>query len=241
MRKNEETLGKAIEAIRNEQIAPGPPQELVDATVAKLAETQGQSDTPPFSNETGLVERLGPIKGVMRFAAAAALFIVAGYAAGRASAPRAPDMEQLQTALEPAIRRNVITQLRDDLQQGLATCYERLSDELGAQQRQDMARFATEILAASSSVTNKLLTELIESIDTAQRQERQRFAAAIEQIELERLRDDAQIASFAARTDDELERTKQGVARLLSSYGLLDNSAVHELRNSNNADERKEK
>ena len=241
MRKDEETVGKAIEAIRNEQIPPGPPQQLVDATVAKLAETQGQSDTLPLSSGMGLLERLGSVKDIIRFAAAAALLIVAGYAAGRASAPRAPDMEELRTALEPAIRRSVITQLRDDLQLGLATCYERLSDELGAQQSQDMARLATQILMASSSVTNKLLAELIESVDTAQRQERQRFAAAIEQIELERLRDDAQIASFAVRTDDELERTKQGVAQLLSSYGLLDNSAVDELRNSNNADERKEK
>ncbi len=241
MKEDQNTLERAIEAIRNEQIPPGPGQELVDATVAKLVGTQTQSDTPHLANETGLLGRLRPVKGIMKFAAAAALFIVAGYAAGRASAPRTPNLEQLRTVLEPAIRRNVIAQLRDDLQLGLATCYDRLSDELGTQQREDMARFAGQMLAASNSATNQLIAELIQSIDTAQKQERQRFAAAMEQMELDRLRDKAQIASFAVRTDDELELMKQGVAQLLSSYDPLDNSAVHELENSDNTDEREEK
>ena len=48
MKEDEHILEKALEAIKNEQIPPGPPQELVDATVTKLAETRGQSDTVPF-------------------------------------------------------------------------------------------------------------------------------------------------------------------------------------------------
>jgi len=65
-----------------------------------------------------------------------------------------------------------------------------------------------------------LLEELIESISTAQTQDRQWFTAALEQVELNRLRDSTAFASFAVRTEDELQRTKQGFVQLLS-YGVL--------------------
>ena len=241
MKEDENILEKAVEAMRNEQIPPGPPQELVDAAVTKLTEAQGQSDTPPFRGGMSFVERLRPLRGIARFAAAAVLLVVAGYAAGRVAAPRPPDMEQLQAALEPTIRRNVVAQLRNDLQSGLATCYDRLRDELDRQHRQDMGRFAAQTLAASNSVTNELLIELIESIDAVQIEDRQWVTAALEQVELTRLRDNAllstALASFAVRTEDELERTKQGVAQLLS-YGLPDGSATYQFENSDNPDER---
>ena len=36
MEENENKLEKAVEALKNEQIPPGPPQELADSTIAKL-------------------------------------------------------------------------------------------------------------------------------------------------------------------------------------------------------------
>ncbi|MHC4171168.1 MAG: hypothetical protein ACYSWQ_29875 [Planctomycetota bacterium] len=240
MKEDENILEEAVEAMRIEQIPPGPPQELVDATVTKLAETQGQSDTVPFGGGTSLVERLRPLRGITRFAAAAMLLIVAGYAAGRISAPRPPDMEQLQAALEPAIRGNVIAQLKDDLQSGLATCYERLSDELGRRHSEDMARFAAQTLDASNSVTSELFTAMIEAIYAAQTEQGQHFTAVIEQMELERRRDTAAFASFAVRTEDKVERMNQGMAQLLS-YGLAEGPAAHEFENSDNPDERRDK
>lgn len=240
MKKDEHILEEALEAIKNEQIPPGPPQELVDATVTKLAETQGQSDALPFGGGMSLVERLKSLRSITRFAAAAVLLITAGYAVGRISAPRPPDMEQLQAALEPAIRSNVIAQLKDDLQSGLSTCYERLSDELGRRHSQDMARFAAQTLDASNSVTSELLTAMIEAINAAQTEQGQRFTAVLEQIELERRRDTAAFASFAVRTEDELQRTKLGVEQLLY-YGLPEGPAAHEFENSDIPDERRNK
>jgi len=166
---------------------PGPPQELVDATVTKLTEAQGQSDKPPSGDGMSLFERLRPLGCIARFAAAAVVLIVAGYAVGRVLAPQPPDMEELQAALEPAIRRNVIAQLSDELQSGLVTCYDQLSDELGR-------RHADEKLSTA-------------------------------------------LTSFAVRTEAELERTKQGVAQLLS-YGLPGRAAIHNPENSKNPDER---
>lgn len=240
MKENENILEKAIEALKNEQIPPGPPQELVDATVTKLAETSEQSDTVPLGSRIRIVERLKAVRGIAKFAAAAVLLIGAGYATGRFSAPQAPDMEQLQAALEPAIRKNVVAQLSSDLQLGLANGYLQIRDELGEQHRQDMGWFAAQTLAASNSVTHELLAALIESIDAAQTQDRQWFTAAIEQVELNRLRDSAAFASFAVRTEDDLERTKRGVVQLLS-YGLPRGPATYEFENSNNPDERGKK
>ena len=65
-----------------------------------------------------------------------------------------------------------------------------------------------------------MLAELIESVDATQTQDRQWFTAALEQVELNRLRDSTAFASFAVRTEDELQRTKQGFVQLLS-YGVL--------------------
>lgn len=234
MKEDENILKKAIEALKNENIPPGPPQELVDTTVTKLAEASEQSDTAPLWNRTLGAERF---RGLAKFAAAAVLLIGAGYATGRFSAPQPLDMEQVQAVLEPAIHKNVIAQLSDDLQLGLAQGYVQLRDGLGRQHAQDMGRFAAQTLAASNSATHELLAELIESIDAAQTEERQWFTAAIEQVELNRLRDSAAFASFAVRTEDDLERTKQGFAQLLS-YRLPEGSATHEFENSNNIDER---
>lgn len=241
MKEDKDILEEAINAIRNEQVPPGPPQELVDATVTKLTDTQQQSGRLSFANGIGLVDRLRGFRGVAKFAAAALLLIAAGYAAGKLSAPQPPDVEQLQASLEPAIRENVIAELRNDLRLGLANCYVSLKDELGRQYREDMGRFAAQTLAASNSVTNERLTRLIEAINAAQTQDRQWVTAAIEQIELDRLRDNAQlstaIASFAVQTQDELERTKRSFAQLLS-YSLPEGSPAYEFEGSDKSDER---
>ena len=244
MKEDENILERAIKAIGNERIPAGPSQDLVDATFTKLSETQEQSGAASSGGVISLVDRVEAIRSIVRFAAAAVLLIVFGYAVGRISAPRPPDIEELQAALEPAIRRKVVAQLGSDLQAGLATCYDQLSDELSRRQQRDMAQFAAQTLSASSSITNELLAELIEAIDAAQTQDRQWFTAALGQIEADRLRADAQLStaltSFAVRTEDELVRTKQGVAQLLS-YGMPENSRVYEFENSDNPDERREK
>ena len=244
MEENENILKKAIEAIKNEQIPPGPPQELVNATVTRLVETQGQSDTLPLGSGIGLVERLRAVRGITRFAAAAVLLIVAGYAVGRLSAPRPPDMEQLQAALEPAIRRNLLDQIKHDLQSDLAGSYVQLRDDLTAQYRRDLNQFAAYTLTASGAATNQLLEELIESISMAQTQDRQWVTAAFEQTELNRLRDNARLSNafvnFAVRTEDELELTKQGMVQLLS-YARPESLAPKEFGNTDTSNERNKK
>jgi hypothetical protein len=219
MKEDENTLEKAVEALKNEQIPAGPPQELTDATVAKLAEASGGPQEATVGRRLWVVERLRAARGLAKVAAAVVLLITAGYA-GRLSSPRPPDVEQLRAALEPAIRQALLDETKDYLQAGLTNSYVQLRDELSQQYRQDLSQFAIRILAASNGVTNELLTELIESINAAQAQDRRWVAAALEQIESNRLQDRNQLSdalvTFAVRTEDEL----QNMAQLLSHTQL---------------------
>ena len=68
-------------------------------------------------------------------------------------------------------------------------------------------------------------------------QQQQMFAAALEQIELNRRRDNAQMSnalvSLAAQTEIELNQTKQDMAELLD-YSQPESFSPKELNNPNN-------
>ena len=244
MEENENKLEKAVEALKNEQIPPGPPQELTDSTIAKLAETAEQADTVQHKNRILIFEGLRATKSLTKIAAAAVLLIAAGYATGRLSGPRPPDMEQIRAAIEPAIRQELLAETKQYLQLGLANGYVRIRDELSQQYRSDLNRVALQTVATSNAVTNELLTELIESINEAQNQDRQWVVAALDRIESNRLQDRNQfsnaLATFALQTEDELMRTKQDVAHVLS-YAQPGFSIPDEIINSDNSNERTEK
>jgi hypothetical protein len=237
MEESENKLEKAVEALKNEQIPPGPPQELADSTIAKLAEIEEQTDTVKHKNRILIFEDLRAAKSLTKIAAAAVLFIAVGYATGRLSAPRTPDMEQIRVALEPAIRQHLLEETRQYMQLGLANAYIRIKDELSQQYRQELNRVALQSVAASNAVTNELLTELIASFNEAQSQDRQRIVTALEQIESRRLRDRSELsnafATLALQTEEEMERTKQDmvqdVAQLLSNT-QSDGSAPNQFR-----------
>jgi len=244
MEENENTLEKAVEALKNEQIPPGPPQEVTESTIAKLTKAAGQADTIKLKNRIRIVEGLRATKSLSKIAAAAVLLIAAGYATGRLSGPRPPDMEQIRAALEPKIRQNLLDETRQYVQLGLANGYIRIRDELSQQYRQELSRVALQSVAASNAVTNEMLIELIESFNEAQSQDRQRIAAALEQIESNQLHDRNQfgnaLATLALQTEDELIRTKQDMAHFLS-YTQPGQSNRDEIRNSDNSNERTEK
>lgn len=244
MEENENTLEKAVEALKNEQIPPGPPQEVTESTITKLTEAAGQSDIIRPDNRIRIIEGLKASKSLAKIAAAAVLLIAASYATGRLSGPRPPDMAQIQAALEPKIRQNLLDETRQYVQLGLANGYIRIRDELSQQYRQELSRVALQSVAASNAVTNEMLIELIESFNEAQSQDRQRIAAALEQIESNRLHDRNQLgnalATLALQTEDELIRAKQDMAHFLS-YTQPGQSNQDEMRNSDNSNERTEK
>jgi len=244
MEDNENILEKAVKALKNELVPPGPPQELSNATSAKLAEASDEPHTETVSGQIRIVERFKVAKSLTKIAAAAVLLIVAGYAAGRLSTPPPPDVEQLRAAIEPAIRDQLLDQMKQYLQLGLANSYIQIKDDLSQQYRQDLNRFAVQTLAASNAVTNELLAELIESINTTQAQDLRRIAAALEQIELNRLHDKAQLVggleTLAYQTEDELQRTRQDMVRFLVNT-RPDSPVPNKLTDMDNSNERSKK
>ena len=221
MEESDKILENAIETLKNEQIPPGPPQELVKSTLAKLTETEEQEDTATSRNRILIFNDLKAAKSLTKIAAAAVLLIAAGYAAGRLSAPQAPDMEQIRAALEPSIRQKLLDDTKQYMQVGLANAYVRIKDELSQQYRQELNRVALQSVAASNAVTNELLTQLVESFNEAQSQERQRIATTLGQIESRRRQDRTDLSNalttLAVQTEDELMRTKQDMAQFLSN------------------------
>jgi hypothetical protein len=153
-------------------------------------------------------------------------------------------MEQIRAAIEPAIRQNLLNETRQYVQLSLASGFLQVKDELSEQYQQELNRAAVQTLAASNTVTNELLTELLDAIQAAQIQDRRRVAAALEQIELNRLRDRNQLSSafetLAVRTEDELMQTKKDVAQVLS-YALPDSAAPYEFENLDSSNERNKK
>ena len=177
---------------------------------------------------------------ITKLAAAAMLLIALGYAVALLTVPRELDADQfhaletsLKTSLEPVIRQSLREELSRDWQLALAGSYVQLKDELSQQFRRDLNEFAIQTLAASSTVTNQHLADLIEAINAAHTQERRWIAAALEQIELNRLRDREQLTNgletLAFYTNDELMRTKQNLAEWIA-YSRPDDFVPNELK-----------
>ena len=141
---------------------------------------------------------------ITKFAAAAILLVVVGYATGRLSTPEPLDVEELKAA----IRQDLLEQMNDHWQSAFAAGCAQLKEELHQQVRRDLTEFAAQTLAASGTLTNQRLMELIKLIEAARRRERQQVAAALEQIEQDKIRLEKGLVTLAAQTN-ELLGTKQ--------------------------------
>jgi hypothetical protein len=153
-----------------------------------------------------------------KWAVAAVLLVLTGYAAGRLSG-FGVDMDQLSASLTNSIRADLAQEMTDQWRAELEASYLQLRDELNQQHQKDLNSFALQTLAASNNSTNQLLTELIQSINAAQAQDRQWVLAALDQIESNRLADTARfkngLQSLAVLTGNEFERTRQDMVQLL--------------------------
>jgi hypothetical protein len=251
MRKKKDILDKAVNALKNERLPHGPPKELTDAVATKLSQAGGQPGAASGRERTKTIS-LTKVAAAATLLVVAGYAIVAGYAVGRLTAPRPPDMEQLHAALEtslkssiePAVRQNLLEELKKYWQIALAGSYVQLKDELGQQFRSEMNEFGTQVLAASGAVTNQRLTELIEAINTAQTHERRWIAEAIDQIERSRLLETTELrndlATFAVRAEDEFRRTREDMTRFLV-YTRPDSLAPDQSQYPQNSKERSKK
>jgi hypothetical protein len=153
---------------------------------------------------------------ITKLVAAAVILITVGYAVGRLSAPEPLGVEELQAALEsslkaslePAIRQDLSAELNEQWQSAFAVNSAQIKEELQQQVRRDLTEFAAQTLAASGTLTNQRLMELIQLIEAARRREREQVAAALQQIEQEKIQLRNGLLAVAAQTN-ELQRMKQ--------------------------------
>ena len=218
MKKRKDKLSEALDRLQQEGLAQELPKEVIEETLRKIADS-GQH-VQPIRRPRSTIHHL------FRLAAAAAVFVLLGYTAGRLAAPKPVDLDQLREALtpsvaaaiEPTLRARVAEEMRRDYQLALASTYVRVKEELTEKYRNDLNRYALQTLAASNAVTNELLTQLVQSIDTAQTQDLRRITRALYEIEMNRVQDKTQLASglqtLAYRTEDELSRTKDAIVQL---------------------------
>jgi hypothetical protein len=217
MKKREDKLSEAVARLKQEGLGQELPKEVVDQTLRRIA----ACGPPPADSQT----RVLPTRHLFRLAAAA-VFVLLGYAAGRLAAPKPVDPDQLRDALtpsvaaaiEPVLRARLADEMRRDYQLALAGTYVRVKEELTEQYRSDLNRMAIQMLAASNAVTNELLAQLVQSIDTAQTQDRRRITRALYEIEMNQMQDKTQLASglqtLAYRFEDGLSRTNNVIAQL---------------------------
>jgi hypothetical protein len=94
----------------------------------------------------------------------------------------------------------------------LETRHSQLREEVYRQVRRDLTEFAAQTLTASRDLTDQRLVELVRLIEAARMQDRQRTAAALEQIDLNRLQDKTHfrngLQTLVVRAN-ELQPTKQ--------------------------------
>jgi hypothetical protein len=225
MERKEDIVNKSIDAMMKMEVPAGPPAEVIDATIAKLKENDG------LQQKSGVIKLSDRVtfKHLFKYAAAAVIMVSAGYIAGRLSSPKAPDIEEIQAALAPAIRQELLQDIIQYTQVSLAGSFAQLKEDIQKQYRQDLSDFAIQTLAATNAVTNQRLENLVNAISTVQNEDRRSVATALEQIELNRRLDKNQLATgletLALQTEDELKRTRQDMAQLLS-YAQPDSIGV---------------
>ncbi len=232
-------LEKATNELKNTAIPDGPPKELIEQTLRKISSGQENTSTTTKTNR---------FISIFKIAAAAVILIAAGFFIGQLTRPMKLDAEQFQaleksvkTFLVPLIRQGLKENMAQQLQVAVDQRYSELKNELQKQFNADLQKFAADTLNASGTITNELFLDLIDAINTAQARERNMFAVALEQLELNQLKRDSQIqdglVQFAVQTENELNTTKDGVAKLLA-HAQLDDSFLKKPETTNNEKEK---
>jgi len=222
-----DTLAKAIADLKQRGASSEPPQELINETLAQLAQAElavgAQRAVDRGAGPTRLL-----IWSATRLAAAALVLIAAGYAFGRITAPQ-PDIDELRAALlpslaaslEPAIRARVVAETTQDFQQAMVAGYIRTREELTEQYRADLIRFAANAFAASNDATNQLFRQFVDAFKMTQQQDRQLFASALEELDAKRATENAAlttaVARFASQTQTQLQQTNEIVSYLANT------------------------
>lgn len=216
MKRKNDILKKATDELRQRGGEKQVSKDALEQTLARLRENQAQCEGftfPPKQRNPWF-----------KTAIAAVLIMAVGFAIGKISGPNSEQLSsEIEAKLKPLITEAVVSELspliKDVTETAVLIGCSELANEFSRRLRADVDRMGLQVLAASGTLTNQRLEQLIEAINTAQHQERRWITAALEQIESNRLEDKVQLTgglrTLAFYTEDELERTRQDFAKLI--------------------------
>ncbi|MHC4291368.1 MAG: anti-sigma factor [Planctomycetota bacterium] len=155
------------------------------------------------------------------YAAAACIFIAAGFLAGRGLQPSL-DIDQLQqqwaATVQPQMEDRITASVVRSLQPEIVEEYGKLQDALSDQINLELKVYAEQTVTHNDTRIYQLLTGLIDAIETAQVQNQQWTLSAMAELENQQLRDKEEVynqfATFAVYTGNELLRTQQKLEAL---------------------------
>jgi hypothetical protein len=156
-----------------------------------------------------------------RYVAAASVLIVFGFLAGRAFNPSI-DVDRLQkqwvATVQPQMEANITSSVVKTLRPEIVNEYAAMQDALSDQINVQLTAYAEQTIMRNDLQTYRLLTELIEAIESAQVQNQQWALTAMAELESQRLKDQQavqnQVAVLAAYTDNEFSRTQKAIQAL---------------------------
>jgi hypothetical protein len=192
MENKDDILKKAIDAVNDQPIEIGPPKEVIDKVLEELPQGDHFQLKPKWH-------------GFMKFAAAAVILIACGFLSGRMTS--AVDTDRIAQELEIQITENLHKELQKDMIAAFAMVKENLHQDV----QSELDRYALQTAAASNMVLNSRLAEFAAALKNVQQQDRYKVANAIQQLEKERIIDDAIIYS-------ELTKTKAKIEALPASF-----------------------
>jgi hypothetical protein len=176
----------------------------------------------PQHHERDLAAWFSANSKFLRYAVAAAVFIIAGFLAGRVSTARV-DIDQLRndikTSLADEIKKELSEQLINNVQTAFAAQLAQAKDELGREYQTQLNDFALRTVAASSAVSNRLLSELADAIYQSRIEELNKVAYAINLVGADNARLRDEFTTFASYADGQLSQTRQKVNELAYRTG----------------------
>ncbi|PYI86891.1 MAG: hypothetical protein DME26_08040 [Verrucomicrobia bacterium] len=164
----------------------------------------------------------------LRWAAAAAVLLFAGFGFGRAMSPTPPNAAMIRAAIEPSLKSSLETDLRqrlarefeDKWQADLATARVKLLVEYKKQLQSELAGAADTTLAAALAEAQRLLAEFSNAETEKRVEDKQALLTVLKEMETKRLTDNAalrkDVETMAVLTELAFRSAQQEMVQLAS-------------------------
>jgi hypothetical protein len=169
-----------------------PTTESTDRAVQKIRELLLTQQNEPVVTIVSS-HKATIIIAIAKFAAAAVIFVGFGFLAGRLSAPKPINMEQLQAALETSLKPSLESAIKQDVLQQLNV---------------DLTNLTSQTLAACRTINDQRFRDTIDLLEAARQRDRQQIETALAQIRQQTTKFGTGLVALAAQTD-EILRTQE--------------------------------